>query len=272
MSGDAKAQIREGAAPLEGFGLHRGKPARVAFARCDGPSRLNDVPFDQWRPVPSERSTAVAHGDRTIATVEHLFAAIAALRALEGLAVTVDGPEVPLLDGGASAFMDAIGPITPASPRLVVARAWDFTVGDARYSFRPGGGRVVEVIVDFDDARLAPRARWEGDPEDFRERIAPARTFGFEREVEMLLARGLASHVSPESVVVLGEGRVLSAGRPFTADEPARHKLLDLIGDLGVHGGPPVGHVEAVRPGHASTHEAIARGIAEGALRRAMTM
>ena len=268
MSRDANAHVGGGPARLEGFGLHRAKPARVDFARCEGPSRLNGVPLDRWRPVPSERSTAIAYGDRTIATVEHLFAAIAVLRARDGLAVTVDGPEVPLLDGGALAFVDAIGAIAPAAPSLVVARDWEIAVGDARYSFRRADGMIVEVVVDFDDARLAPRARWEGDPEDFRARIAPARTFGFEREVEMLLARGLASHVSPESVVVLGEGRVLSAGRPFTADEPARHKLLDLIGDLGVHGGPPMGHVEAVRPGHASTHEAVARAIAEGALVR----
>lgn len=254
---------------LEGFGLHRAKPASVSFARCEGPSTLNGVTLEGWVPAPSERSTAIARGEDTLATVEHLFAAVAALRAFDGLAITVEGPEVPLLDGGARAFVDAIGPIAPAPPRLVVARDSEIVVGDARYAFRRAEGVLVEVVVDFGDERLAPRARWEGDAEDFRARVATARTFGFEREVEMLLARGLASHVSPESVVVLGESRVLSAGRPFTADEPARHKLLDLIGDLGVHGGPPMGHVEAVRPGHASTHDAVARAIAEGALVRA---
>lgn len=253
---------------LEGFGLHRGKPARVDFVQCEGPSTLNGVPLDQWRPIPSERSTAIQAGAQTVGTVEHLFAAIAAAGAFEGLAIVVDGPEVPLLDGGAAAFLDAIGPVPSASPRLVVARDFEVVVGDARYVFRRAERVSIEVIVDFGDDRLAPRARWDGDGDDFRARIAVARTFGFEREVEMLLARGLASHVSPESVVVVGDGRVLSAGRPFASDEPARHKLLDLVGDLGVWGGPPVGHAFATRPGHAATHEAVARAMAVGALER----
>jgi UDP-3-O-[3-hydroxymyristoyl] N-acetylglucosamine deacetylase len=111
--------------------------------------------------------------------------------------------------------------------------------------------------TDFADPRIAKTARWDGDPRDFRERIAAARTFGFAHEVEALAARGLASHVAPESVVVFAPDAVLFSGRPFTADEPARHKLLDLAGDLFVHGGPPIGRVIAHRPGHAATHAAM---------------
>src|SRR5690606_8548586 len=112
--------------------------------------------------------------------------------------------------------------------------------------------------------RLERHAAWRGDPDDFRERIAPARTFGFAHELDSLLARDLARHVDPASVVVLAVDRVLSAGPPFRADEPARHKLLDLIGDLYAHGGPPAGTVHAIRPGHAATHEAVRRALEEG--------
>jgi hypothetical protein len=93
-----------------------------------------------------------------------------------------------------------------------------------------------------------------------------ARAFGFAHEVDALAARGLASHVAQESVVVITTDGVLSAGPRFRPDEPARHELLDLVGDLDVHGGPSVGSVRAVRPGHAATHEAVRRALAEDLL------
>ena len=88
------------------------------------------------------------------------------------------------------------------------------------------------------------------------------------REVEALAERGLASHVSPESVVMFTPDAVLHSGRPFEDDEPARHKLLDLAGDLFVHGGPPIGRVIAHRPGHAATHAAIAEARSLGMVSR----
>jgi len=85
-------------------------------------------------------------------------------------------------------------------------------------------------------------------------------------EVEELVRRGLARHVDPASVVVLAPDAVLSAGRAFTPDEPVRHKLLDLLGDLYLHGGPPLGCVRAHRPGHAPNARALRRALAEGVL------
>ena len=115
--------------------------------------------------------------------------------------------------------------------------------------------------------RRRRHASWDGAPASFRSSFAPARTFGFFREVASLAERGLASHVAAESVVVIGDD-ILSAGRPFSADEPARHKLLDLAGDLYLHGGPPLGRVRAIRPGHAATHEAVRRALETGILDR----
>lgn len=256
---------------VEGQGLHGAAPSSVTFSRIDGPSLLVrggvDARLDALTARASARSTHV-EGRVSVATVEHLFAAIAALGARRGLRIELDGPEVPLADGGARAFADAILAlgIVRGPPRLRVARDADLDVGSSRYAFRCADGVSVEVYVAFDDARIAPHARWDGDPDDFVERIAIARTFGFEREIEELAGRGLASHVSPESVVVFARGAVLAAGRPYAADEPARHKLLDLVGDLGVHGGPPWGAVSATRPGHAATHEAVRRALDAGIL------
>lgn len=261
---------------IEGQGLHGGAPAVVTLSRGDGPSCVVKegarARLAELEPVASARSTAVRSRDGrvAIATVEHLFAAIAALGAWEGLVVVIEGPEVPLADGGSRAFADAIAAleIPPRAPSLRVTVDGEVVVGGSRYAFRRADRVSASVSVDFGDARIAARARWDGDAEDFRDRIATARTFGFEREVMDLAARGLASHVAPESVVVIGEDRVLAAGRPFSADEPARHKLLDLVGDLGVHGGPPLGEIVAARPGHSATHAAVARALALGILAR----
>lgn len=242
---------------VEGPGLHTGAPGAVSFARHDGPVVLRsggvDTTLADLRVVDSARSTTVASsGGVRVATVEHVFAALGGLGIHHGVAVVVDGPEAPLGDGGARLYADALRSLglAPSPPALRVARDGVVEIGTSRYELRridparvAGGAFAVEleVEIDFGDARLAKEARWSGDAEDFRLRIAGARTFGFEHEIEELLARGLASHVTPESVVVIGEGRILSKGAPFAADEPARHKLLDLIGDLYLHGGPPRG-------------------------------
>jgi UDP-3-O-[3-hydroxymyristoyl] N-acetylglucosamine deacetylase len=270
-----------GPASVEGFALHSGARGAVRFERLDLArpailrSRGVETRITDLRVVDTVRSTTVedSSGAVRIGTIEHVLAALGGLGLHAGVAVIVDGAEVPLADGGARRYTDlvrALG-IPPSAPSLRVARAGALEHGASRYELEPddSGGVAVEVSVDFDDARIATHARWSGDADDFRERIAVARTFGFEHEVGELLARGLASHVTPESVVVIGEGRVLTSGAPFTADEPVRHKLLDLVGDLYLHGGPPRGRIRASRPGHEATHAVMARALAEGLVVRA---
>jgi UDP-3-O-[3-hydroxymyristoyl] N-acetylglucosamine deacetylase len=265
---------------VRGQGLHSGARGAVSFVRCEGPVvvRANgaEVALSALAVVDTTRSTTVASADGSIriATIEHVLAALGGLGIHHGVAIVIEGSEAPLADGGAGTYADAarrLG-ITPGAPPLRVVERGSIDVGASRYELTPNAagddGIGVEVEVDFAHPQLAASARWDGDAEDFCARIAVARTFGFEREVADLLARGLASHVTPESVVVIGAERILSAGAPFLEDEPARHKLLDLVGDLYLHGGPPVGRVRAVRPGHAATHEAMRLALARGLLRR----
>jgi UDP-3-O-[3-hydroxymyristoyl] N-acetylglucosamine deacetylase len=264
---------------IEGHGLHGGARSRLHFLPEPGPVRLRSAGHEALLGElvldGASRSTTVStpDGRLRIRTVEHLFAALAALGIRDGVVIELEGPEIPLVDGGARAFMNLLASLqlVPAAPALRVVRGGVVEVESSRYELRPGSGVEVEVEVDFDDVRLASHARWTGDPADFRERIASARTFGFAHEVEALLARGLASHVAPESVVVIAQDHILSAGQPFNADEPARHKLLDLVGDLYAHGGPPLGVVRAVRPGHGATHEAMRRAVEQGLLVRSTT-
>ena len=214
--------------------------------------------------VDGARSTVVSVDGVRVGTVEHLFAALGGAGIHEGLVVTIEGAELPILDGCATEWSAALTDLPSTAPPGRIVRAASFEIGTSRYDFEPDESTHVAVTVVFDDARLAPHASWSGDRADFVARIAPARTFGFAHEVEALLARGLAQHVAPESVIVIAPDTIHHAGRPFTADEPARHKLLDLIGDLYVHGGPFRGRLHATRPGHAATHAAMQQARAEG--------
>jgi len=260
---------------LEGIGLHTGAASRVGLQRSEGPVRLRlagvDTRIDELDVVSTARATTVqarAGGPR-VGTVEHALAALAGLGLYEGVTLEVDGPEMPLLDGGASAWCAALQrlDVSPSAPRLRVTRAACYDVGPSHYDLAPTDGTVeVTARIDFDDPRLAPEASWSGDAADFVARIAPARTFALAREIDELARRGLARHVDPICVVIIAPDAILHAGRPFTADEPARHKLLDLLGDLYLRGGPPLGRVLAMRPGHAANARLLQRAVEDGVL------
>jgi UDP-3-O-[3-hydroxymyristoyl] N-acetylglucosamine deacetylase len=252
---------------VEGLGLHAGTRGRVTVRAREGETTLNGAPLRRWRAVPAERSTAIACEEMRVRTVEHLFAALAALRLHRGVELCLEGEEPPILDGCAAEWMDAIGSLgLPRAPSpLTVLREATIEVAASRYAFTPGETARVSVELELDDRRLSPHALWEGEKRDFLTRIAPARTFCFAHEVEELARRGLASHVRPEMVVVIGP-EILAAGRAFQPDEPARHKLLDLVGDLFLYGGPPLGSVAAHRPGHSATHEAMRVALDRGVL------
>lgn len=262
---------------VRGIGLHTASASSVTLRAQAGPVRLRcdgvEARLEDLVVASTERSTTVAAANGVrVGTVEHLFAALAGLAVYEGVVVDVDGPELPLLDGGSAAWCAALATLDLArpaqAPPMRVARAGVVAIGSSRHEFAPSAGVRVEVRVELDDERFEPVASWDGDPGDFRERVAPARTFARAIDIEPLMQRGLARHVEPSSVVVLAPGAVHHAGRPFSADEPARHKLLDLMGDLYLHGGPPVGRVYAVRPGHAVNAAAVTRAFAEGILER----
>jgi UDP-3-O-[3-hydroxymyristoyl] N-acetylglucosamine deacetylase len=232
-----------------------------------------DVTLGDLVVASTTRATTVEarSGGLRVSTVEHVFAALAGLGVYDGLVLDVEGPEMPLLDGACRAWCDAIARLhLPATrPRLRVVRDAVFEVGPSRYELAPGNGTIdVSVRLETDDARLHRDARWRGEADDFVTRIAPARTFVFGHELEELAGRGLARHVDPACVVVVTPDAIFHAGRPAFPDEPARHKLLDLVGDLYLVGGPPLGRVHAVRPGHAANAQAVRRALEEGVIAR----
>jgi UDP-3-O-[3-hydroxymyristoyl] N-acetylglucosamine deacetylase len=261
----------EAAVVVVGIGLHTGRPARARLRAWDGPVTLrcagHDVEIGRLRVVSTQFGTTVEApaGAFRVATVEHLFSAFGGLGIRRGVAVEVDGPELPLVDGGAAVFCAALDRLRreAGAPALRVARRAAIDVGASRYEFEPGDRVSLRVAFETDDARLARDASWDGDPDDFRARIAPARTFALARDLEAIDRLGLARHADPAAVVVVMPDAIHCHGE-FVADEPARHKLLDMVGDLYLHGGPPRGTVTARRPGHGPTLEAIVRARREG--------
>jgi UDP-3-O-[3-hydroxymyristoyl] N-acetylglucosamine deacetylase len=259
---------------LEGVGLHSGVPSRVVVSTTRGPVTLGVgdrvAEMCELDVVSTARATTVATRDGALRarTVEHAFAALAGLGVYAGVSLHLEGPEMPLLDGGSSRWCDAIAGlcVPPTAPPLRVAREARIHAGPSHYEFRPSANVEIVVELEIDDPRIARHATWNGAPEDFRARVAPARTFALAGEVEDLLRRGLVRHVDPCAVVLIAPDAIHSAGQPFLSDEPARHKLLDLVGDLFLVGGPPLGSVRAFRPGHAANARAFRAACEEGIL------
>ena len=231
------------------------------------------VPLAELRIVRADHGVCVRLGSRLNAPrvdlVEHVLGALGGLGVREGVAVIVEGGEVPLLDGGAALFVEALRSLGLAetAPRGIVARAFSAVIDGSTYRLEPGAVSRVAVDIAFSHPAVgAQSAELTHDPDDFARRIAPARTFGFAADWPVLLAAGRARGVDPRSVLVFDEEGVHPSSQPAAREEPARHKLLDLLGDLTLFGGPFRGTFHAVRPGHARTHAFLRSALAAGAL------
>jgi UDP-3-O-[3-hydroxymyristoyl] N-acetylglucosamine deacetylase len=271
---------------LEGYALHAGVKAAVQLAKHDGPVALcrgrARARLDELHVTGTDGAVKVADGQGLeLELVEHFLAAVGGLSIREGVAATVDGPEFPLLDGGSRELADglcALG-LTARPPSLYVARSEVMTFGASSYAFEVGHGVELSVEVDFAHPAVgAQRASWGGNAADFRERIAGARTFGFSADAADLRARGRAGlfwTLEPAAqvavrrgVVAYGAAGVMPGTAPPDQDEAARHKLLDLIGDLALYGGPPSGRILARYPGHTATHHIVRQALRVGLLCR----
>ncbi len=267
-----------GARVLRGVALHRGGPATVRLEAAAGPitivQRGVEASLADLHIARADRGVTLASADGRIRVdlVEHLFAALGGLGVRAGVRVTTDDDELPLLDGGARLFAEAILALDlakePAPGALAITRNASISRGNAVYVFTPGRDVALRVEVEFRAPVGRESAAWSGDDDDFVKRIAPARTFGWADEHAALLASGRAAAVDLSAVLVYGDDGAIAGCRPATKNEAARHKLLDLIGDLAIHGGPPRGSLTVQRPGHAATHAVVAQAFALGVLAR----
>ena len=275
MKGAKQTTLRDQVA-LSGIGVHSGEPVRltllpgdddsgIVFQRVkpDG-SLIREVRADVRAVTATEFATVLgdAHGP-LCSTAEHLLAALRGLN-VDNVVVEIDGPEVPIMDGSAAEFVDALdqaGLTSRALPRRYievikpVRVARDHALGELRpyaHGFR------VEAEIEFDHPLIGKQAlALDIEPKSFRTEIARARTFGFMKDVTKLWSAGYALGASLENTLVISEDRVLNPEGLRYSDEFVRHKVLDAVGDLGLAGLPLIAAYKTVRGGHKLNHAVL---------------
>jgi len=248
-------------ASLSGIGLHSGKPVHLKIAPAPPNSGIvfhavgypEPIPAAPESVVDSHYATTVGRNGTRIQTVEHLMAAAAGL-GIDNLHVTVDGAEIPAVDGSAKPFvalLNAAGRTTQSAQRRPIVIPQPIHAG--------GGGRWIQIVpsdvfrisytLDHEHPVIGTLALSCTPTERmFVEDFAPARTYGLLKDIGQLRRNGLARGGSLENAVVVGQRGVLNGLR--YRDEFVRHKILDLIGDLALLGRPVIGHVIARNAGH----------------------
>jgi UDP-3-O-[3-hydroxymyristoyl] N-acetylglucosamine deacetylase/3-hydroxyacyl-[acyl-carrier-protein] dehydratase len=283
------------ATTISGIGLHTGKmvtmtfrPAAeqhgVKFQRTDLDGE-QIIAADISKVVSTNRGTTIRNGDAQVSTVEHVLSALMGL-GVDNVLIDIDGPEVPIMDGSAREFVAALqaaGLVEQDAVRdffeITTPIAFRDEVTGAELLAFPSDNFEVTTMIDFNSPVLGQQYASLNKLEDYVAQIAPCRTFVFLHELEKLLSQNLIKGGDLDNAVVIVD-RVMSVaeldilaqklGKPSvkvekegilnTVDlhfknEPARHKLLDIIGDLALIGKPIKGKIVATKPGHTANVE-----------------
>lgn len=270
-----------------GVGLHLGQQTTVRlvpekantgryFIRTDLPNAM-PIPATVERVIQTQLSTELgAENDSatyTVRTVEHCLAALAAL-GIDNVRIEIDGPELPLLDGSAKEWVEAIAPAgiqaqsTERPVRPAITTPISVHSDDAFVTAYPSSELRFTYGIDFDLAAIGNQwfswcagSTLSAGADSFGAEIAPARTFGLAYQIDYLRSQGLIKGGSLENALVCGAEGWLNPPLRFE-NEPARHKMLDLIGDLSLLGTLPTAHYVAYKASH-SLHVELARELAK---------
>jgi len=262
-------------ATVTGVGVHSGLPVNLTigpasvdagfiFVRTGLEGRDREVQATAESVIATEFATVL--GDREgplVSTAEHVLAALRGM-GVDNATIEIDGPEVPIMDGSAAAFVAAIdqaGIVAQSAARrfIQVVRPVQVAIGDSFGELRPhSAGFRAEVEIDFANPVIG-RQKYVLDlsAEKFRREICRARTFGCMNDVARLWSAGFALGASFENSVVFDEERLLNVEGLRYSDEPARHKVLDVIGDLALAGLPLLAAYRSVRGGHKLNHAVL---------------
>ena len=255
---------------IEGIGLHTGeagivtcKPAAVntgvRFVRTDLPNRPQvEVRPENARFDPrAGRRTILQQDGVQVHTMEHLLAALSGL-SIDNVVIETSSMEIPEpADGSAEPIARMLleaGIVEQDRARrhIKVTKPVSWTADGVELNVVPYHGFRVSFTIDYENPLIGRQSlALDITPESFMREIAPARTFVLERDIEALRAAGWIKGGRLESAVVVGEGRIRNPEPLRFRDEFVRHKILDLLGDLSLLGGPLLGHVRASRSGHA---------------------
>ena len=255
---------------MTGIGVHSGSPVSLTI----GPAEINSgfVFIRADREVAAVAASVVAtdfatvlgdHQGPLVSTAEHVLAALRGM-GVDNATIEVDGPEVPIMDGSAAPFVDAIdqaGIVQQNAARrfIEVLKPIQVEMGESFGELRPhAGGFRVELEIDFANSSIGRQAyAFDLDAGGFRRDICRARTFGCVSDVNKLWSAGYALGASLENSVVFDDTRVLNTEGLRYADECVRHKVLDVVGDLALAGLPLIGLYRSVRGGHKLNHSVL---------------
>lgn len=265
--------------PCVGTAVHCGR--RVSLTLLPAPAHHGivfrrtdlgrDIPATFNRVVDTKLCTTIGEGSARVATIEHILAALAGA-GVDNVLIELDGPEVPIMDGSAAPFsflLECAGIASLDTPRKVieVCRPVRVTDGEAFAELRPLEGPAsgapiptldMEVSIEFAEAAIGRQTRTlRLTPENFREAVAPARTFALASEINELRELGFAKGGSLDNAVVVDGSKILNPGGLRMKDEFAAHKLLDAVGDLALAGAALHGRFIAHRPGHALNNKLL---------------
>lgn len=269
-------------ATVTGIGIHSGLPVTLTIRPADAGSGISflrtgvegcqdrEVRADVRAVTATEFATVLGDaGGPLCSTAEHVLAALSGL-GVDNATIEIDGPEVPIMDGSAAAFVAAIdhaGIVTLPTPRryLKILRPLRVAKDNCLGELRPySEGFRLEVEIAFDNRLIGRQAiAFDVTPETFRREVARARTFGFMRDVSKLWSAGYALGATFENTLVVSGDRVLNSEGLRFADEFVRHKALDAIGDLALGGAPLLGAYRSVRGGHKLNHAVLCALMAE---------
>lgn len=268
-------------ATVTGVGVHSGSPvsltlgpasidAGFVFIRTglDGCDREIRATADSV--IATEFATVL--GDREaplVSTAEHVLAALRGM-GVDNATIEIDGPEVPIMDGSAAAFVTAIdqaGIVAQSAPRrfIQVLKTVKVAMGGCFGELRPyASGFRAEVEIDFANPVIGRQSySLDLSPEGFRREISRARTFGFMNDVARLWTQGFSRGASFENSIVFDDERLLNPEGLRYADECVRHKTLDVIGDLALAGRPLLGAYRSFRGGHKLNHAVLTALLAD---------
>ncbi len=268
MSEQARFTLAAPSAVLSGVGLHSGADASVRLLPAPSGAGLifrrrsdgQEIPALAANVSGTSRCTRLKSGDFEVQTVEHLLSALAGLH-IEDAFMEIDGPpagsyEVPAMDGSAGPFAAAVHAAgiqshAQAAAPLRLTQPLFVSENGSTLAALPSDHFSASVVLDYPKhAYLGTQsAIFDGRTGDYIAQVAPARTFGFLSEIEALRAAGLGLGASFDNALVLGESQYETPLR--FPNELARHKLLDLIGDLALAGRPLCAEILAVKPSHA---------------------
>jgi UDP-3-O-[3-hydroxymyristoyl] N-acetylglucosamine deacetylase len=270
-------------ATVTGVGVHSGTPvsltigpasldAGLVFVRTGLDSADREVQATANSVIATEFATVLGDSEGPlVSTVEHVLAALRGM-GVDNATIEIDGPEAPIMDGSAAAFVTAIdqaGVVSQSAARrfIQVLKPVQVAMGDAFGELRPhASGFRAEIEIDFENPVIGRQTyALELSPEGFRREVARARTFGFMSDTARLWSAGFALGASFENSVVFDEERLLNPEGLRYADECVRHKVLDAVGDLALAGLPLLGAYRSFRGGHKLNHAVLTALLADRA-------